>query len=144
MFLIRRALKRMTTGETPPSSRWIAFHDAYLREAIPNVERGMYARFLRSGLEARRRFTFDPRALDSWPGSVLILSSEDDALSHSAVEGLQARYPGARTELLPEGGHHAFLFFPTVYTAALRRFLDAPERGNGRSGGNSQSRYHIS
>jgi pimeloyl-ACP methyl ester carboxylesterase len=35
MFLIRRALKRMTTGETPVSSRWVAFHDAYLREAIP-------------------------------------------------------------------------------------------------------------
>jgi pimeloyl-ACP methyl ester carboxylesterase len=123
--LIRHVLKRMTSGETPPSSRWAAFHDAYLREAIPTIERGMFAGFLRSGLEARRHFTFDPRALDAWPGRVLILSSEDDALSRPGVEALRARYPRTQVELLPQGGHHAFLFFPEVYTAALRRFLDA-------------------
>jgi lipase len=124
MFVIRRLLKRATTGETPPSSRWIAFHEAHMKEAMPNIDRGSYIRFLRSGLEARRRFTFDPRALESWPGSVLILSSEDDPLSRHAVEALQARYPMATTELLPEGGHHTFLFFPEAYTVALRRFLE--------------------
>jgi pimeloyl-ACP methyl ester carboxylesterase len=125
MFVIRRVLKNMTTGETPLSSRWIAFHEAYLREAIPNVERRMFVRFLRSGLDARRRFRFDPQALESWPGAILILSSEDDALSRDALAKLQARYPRATTDLLPAGGHHAFLFFPDDYTAALRRFLDA-------------------
>ena len=58
------------------------------------------------------------------PGSILILSSEDDALSRHSLEDLQARYPRARTELLEEGGHHAFIFFPEAYTAALRAFLD--------------------
>jgi lipase len=124
LFVIRRVLRRMTTGETPSSSEWAAFHEAYMHEAIPNIDRTMFARFLRSGLEARRRFRFEPQALDSWPGSVLILSSEDDALSRDAVAKLQARYPRATTELLRAGGHHAFLFFPEAYTAALRRFLE--------------------
>ncbi|MGD8245528.1 MAG: alpha/beta hydrolase [Anaerolineae bacterium] len=124
LFVVRRLVKRMTTGERPRASQWIAFHDAYLREAVPNVERSMFVGFLRSGLEARRAFTFDPQALESWPGSILILSSEDDALSRDAVGKLQERYPKARTELLPEGGHHAFLFFPDAYTTALTRFLN--------------------
>jgi len=58
------------------------------------------------------------------PGSILILSSEDDALSRHSLERLQARYPRARTALIKEGGHHAFIFFPKAYTAALRGFLD--------------------
>jgi len=124
MFVLRRVLKTMTTGKTPSSSQWIAFHEAYMQEAIPHIERETYVRFLRSGLEARRRFTFDPQVLESWPGSILILSSKDDALSRHSLEKLQARYPRARTVLLKEGGHHAFLFFPHAYTAALRGFLD--------------------
>jgi ubiquinone/menaquinone biosynthesis C-methylase UbiE/pimeloyl-ACP methyl ester carboxylesterase len=124
MFIIRRVLKRMTTGDLPADSRWIDFHEAYLREAIPNVERSMYVNFLRSSLTARRSFTFEPEALDSWPGSILILSSQDDALSRQSVEQLQARYPRATTHLLESGGHHAFLFFPEAYTAALKDFLD--------------------
>jgi pimeloyl-ACP methyl ester carboxylesterase len=126
LFVIRHVLKNMTTGETPSSSRSIAFHEAYFRETIPNVERSMFIRFMRSGLDARQRFQFDPQALESWPGSILILSSEDDALSRGALGKLQARYPRATAELLPEGGHHAFFFFPDAYTAALRLFIDAP------------------
>ena len=96
-----------------------------MQEAIPGIERSMYVGFLHSSLEARRGFTFEPDALESWPGSTLILSSKDDALSRHSMERLQSRYPRARTELLEEGGHHAFLFFPEAYTAALRAFLDS-------------------
>jgi len=124
MVVIRRVLKRMTTGEIPASSRWIAFHEAYMEEALPNVERAIVVGFLRNSLDTRRSFTFAPEALRSWPGSILMLSSKDDALSQSSVEELQARYPRAHTTWLDEGGHHAFLFFPEAYTAALREFLD--------------------
>lgn len=128
LFVIRHVLKNMTTGEIPSSSQWIAFHEAYMEEAIPNIKREMYVRFLRSSLKTRRRFTFDPTALELWPGSILILSSKDDALSHESLEKLQARYPRAKTALLEEGGHHAFLFFPEAYTATLREFLDYVDR----------------
>jgi pimeloyl-ACP methyl ester carboxylesterase len=124
LFVIRRVLRRMTTGKIPSSSQWIDLHEAYMEEAIPNIEREMYVRFLRSSLDTRRAFTFEPAALELWPGSILILSSKDDALSHQSLEKLQARYPRAKTTMLEEGGHHAFLFFPEAYTAALREFLN--------------------
>lgn len=123
LFLIQRILKRMTTGEPPSSSHWLAFHEAYMQEAIHNIDKPTVLRFLHSGLETRRRFTFEPEVLESWPGSILILSSRDDALSRPSIERLQARYPRARISLLEEGGHHAFLFFPEAYTAALQMFL---------------------
>jgi pimeloyl-ACP methyl ester carboxylesterase len=62
--------------------------------------------------------------LASWPGSILLLSAADDDLSRSSLDDLRTRYPGSRTELLEAGGHHAFLFFPAAYTAALKRFLN--------------------
>ena len=111
-FLIRRVLKRMTTGDIPRSSEWTAFHEAFIEKAVQNVDKGTVLRFLRSGLETRRKFTFAPQSLKSWPGSILILSSKDDALSCETVDQLRARYPRAKTEILAEGGHHAFLFFP--------------------------------
>ncbi len=40
MVVIRRVLRRMTPGEIPASSRWIAFHEAYMEEALPNAMRG--------------------------------------------------------------------------------------------------------
>ena len=123
LFVIRRVLKRMTTGDLPADSQWIDFHEAYLRESIPNIERSMYVNFLRSSLVARRNFAFEPAVLDAWPGSILILSSQDDALSRQSVAQLQARYPRAKPHLLEAGGHHAFLFFPAAYTAALKEFL---------------------
>lgn len=125
LFAIRRVLKKTTTGETPPSSQWIAFHEAYMHEAIRNVDKSTVVRFLRSSLETRRRFTFDPETLESWPGSILILWSQDDALSRPSLQRLRARYPGATTKLLKEGGHHTFLFFAEAYTAALTGFLEA-------------------
>ena len=124
LFAIRRILKQMTTGEPPSSTHWLAFHEAYIREAIRNVDKPTVVRFLRSGLETRRRFAFEPEVLESWSGSILILSSQDDPLSQPSIEKLLTRYPGARTELLEAGGHHAFLFFPELYTAALTRFLE--------------------
>ena len=123
-FVIRRVLKKMTTGTIPPSSQWGAFHEAYMKEVLPNIDRATVVRFLRSGLEARRRFRFDSHVLESWPGSILILSSQDDALSTGSIEKLNARYPRAETRFLDEGGHHTVFFFPQAYTAALREFLD--------------------
>ena len=124
LFVIRSVLKRMTTGSMPASSQWVVFHEAYVKEAIRHVNKTVVVRFLRSSLETRRRFTYDATILDRWAGSALILSSQDDALSRQSVDRLQRRYPIAQVELLAEGGHHAFLFFPDEYTAALIRFLE--------------------
>jgi len=123
LAVIRRVLKSMTSGDLPASSEWAAFHEAYMAEALSKIDKRAVVGFLRSGLAIRRRFRFDPDAIASWHGSILILSSRDDPLSRDRVEELAARYPQAWSQLLQKGGHHAFLFFPEAYTKALQRFL---------------------
>jgi aminoacrylate hydrolase len=122
--VIRWVLMKRTTGNIPPSSNWIEFHNAYFREAGSHTHKAMFVRFLQAGLEMRRSFVFKPEVIESWPGETLILSSKDDQATISSLEKLQARYPRARTHLFEEGGHHTFLFFPEAYTAALKAFLD--------------------
>lgn len=125
MVFVRRVILSKTAGSPLPTSQWIAFHNAYFREVAQRIDREMVLRFLQAGLKTRRSFAFKPEVMTAWGGEVLILSSEDDQATVGSVGKLQARYPQARTHLLPEGGHHTFMFFPEAYTAALKEFLGA-------------------
>ena len=124
LFVTRWVLMKRTAGDAPPSSEWIAFHNAYYREASSRIEKEIFVRFIQGSLEMRRSFAFKPETLEAWPGEILILSSRDDPLSIHSLDKLKARYPRARTHIFEEGGHHTFMFFPEAYTAALQMFLD--------------------
>lgn len=123
LFLIKRLLLKRTSGKLPASSRWIRFHEAYFQEASQSMERAMFMRFLEDGLEARQGYPHQPDRLDEWTGRVLILNSHDDQVTLPSIEKLKARFPQASVHLFAEGGHHAFLLFPEMYTAALMDFL---------------------
>jgi len=122
LFIIRRILLNRTSGHLPRSSQWIRFHQAYFHESSQAITRQMFMRFLDDALEIRG----EP-AISSAPiilnGRVLILNSHDDQLSRPVVEKLQKRFPGATTHIFEEGGHHTFLLYPELYTAALAGFL---------------------
>lgn len=135
MWLIRRFVLRRTAGSLPPTSEWIEFHNAYFREAGSRLTKAILIDFLHGGAEVRRSFASKPEALDSWTGEALILGSQDDQVAARSLKQLQARFPRARTRLLAEGGHHAFMLFPEVYTGALSAFLEdvhAKTVGTGR------------
>jgi len=121
--LTRRVLLQRTAGHIPPSSKWIEFHNAYFAEATRDVTKRMILGFLQSSLHWHRDFVFKPEIVQSWPGEMLILASEDDELTMASLAQVQARYPRARTHLFPEGGHHTFILYPEAYTAALGRFI---------------------
>jgi pimeloyl-ACP methyl ester carboxylesterase len=124
LSIIRRILMKTTTGSVPPSSRWIAFHNAYFREANLNLTKEMIAGFLQESVELRKRFIFKPELSDAGPGEILILASSDDNVALASLAKLRARYPSARTHVFEQGGHHTFMFFPEAYTAVLKAFLD--------------------
>ena len=124
LFVTRWVLMKRTAGNVPLSSEWIAFHNAYFREASSRIEKEMFVRFIQGSLEMRRSFVFKPETLETWPGEILVLSSKDDPLSIHSLDKLKARYPRARTHIFEEGGHHTFMFFPEAYTTALKTFLD--------------------
>jgi pimeloyl-ACP methyl ester carboxylesterase len=124
LFAVRRLLLRMTAGRVPAASEWVAFHNAYYCEAVSWADKQVFLRFLEAGQETSRGFAFEPKALDTWPGQILILSSRDDRGAQANLDKLQARYPRARTHVFDEGGHHTYLFFPEAYTGVLRAFLE--------------------
>ena len=124
LFVTRWVLMKRTAGNAPPSSEWVAFHNAYFREASSRIEKEMFVGFIQGSLDMRRSFVFKPETLETWPGEVLVLSSKDDPLSIHSLDELKARYPRARTHVFEEGGHHTFMFFPETFTAALKTFLD--------------------
>lgn len=124
LFVIRRAILSATTGQIPPTSDWIEFHQAFFREASTRIDKYMVLRFLQEELDTRRNLIARPEVLDSWSGEVLILSSKDDENTVASVPKLQQRFLRARTHLFERGGHHTFLFFPEAYTNIRKAFLD--------------------
>jgi pimeloyl-ACP methyl ester carboxylesterase len=130
LFVTRRILLRRTSGQVPPSSKWIEFHNAFFREASLRITKTMFVRFLEGALETRRGFVSKPEVLESWAGEILLLASKDDQVAFPSLGKLQARYPRAQTHLFEQGGHHTFMFFPEAYTAVLMEFV---ERSDGLS-----------
>lgn len=125
--VVRWALVRLTSGHAPADSDWLEFHNAYFRQAAASIDKTAIVNFLQMGLEMRRSWVWRPDALESWPGQVLILASQDDQLTMSSLAKLQARYPAARTHLFERGGHHTFMLFPRQYTETIARFLEQVE-----------------
>jgi pimeloyl-ACP methyl ester carboxylesterase len=124
LWAIRAILLRRTAGRMPPSSRWIAFHNAFFAEAAERIDKAMVIRFLEEGLRLRQHFPVKHEALATFPGEVLLLGSKDDAVTFGSLELLRARFPHPRVHIFEEGGHHTFLLFPEAYTSVLVGFLD--------------------
>lgn len=125
MWIVRQIVLKRTAGSLPPTSTWVEFHNAYLREMGLRLTKEILLGFLQGRIEVRRHFVFKPESLDSWPGEILLLGSRDDEVTVHSLQKLQSRFPRARTHLLAEGGHHAFMLFPEAYVGALEGFLDA-------------------
>lgn len=108
----------------PPSSEWVAFRRAYLREMGQLLDKEMFLRFMEEGAAAHRGFTFNPEIVRDFPGKMLILSSRGDEWTARQDQELRDRYPYARTHIFEEGGHHTFMLFPEIYNRVLGDFLD--------------------
>jgi pimeloyl-ACP methyl ester carboxylesterase len=129
LAVIRWVLKKATARTIPASSNWVAFHNAYMREAAAHIDKAMVVGFFQSSLETRRGFAFSTGVGRPWDGQVLLLSSADDEHSIASLTKHKTRYPTATTHVFEEGGHHTFMFFPESYTRTLRRFLQSTSGG---------------
>jgi len=125
-WILRRVLGAISKSrrEYPLSSEWVAFRNAYLAEMGQYLNKEMLVQFMQEGAEAHGGFRFDPEIVRDFPGRILILSSKGDEWTATQENELQDRYPGARTHVFEEGGHHAFILFPQVYNRILEGFLD--------------------
>jgi len=128
--IIRRILVRETGGTPPADNQWAAFHQAYFQEQAAKLNKEMFLRFMKLGMETRRNFIFGLDDLQAWPGRMLILTSEDDDFSYPRLAMLQKRYPRAESHVFEAGGHHTCIYFPEVYAEVLGRFLAGRVEGN--------------
>jgi pimeloyl-ACP methyl ester carboxylesterase len=123
--VVRWIIKKQTTGAVPESSEWVSFEAAYFREIGAEVTKSMFVDFLADAAETRRNLVAKPEIVQAWPGSVFVLTSEDDSFSFNSLEQLEDYYPRVDSYVFPEGGHHALFFYPKQYTEALIGFLDS-------------------
>ncbi|MFN2222931.1 MAG: alpha/beta fold hydrolase, partial [Candidatus Promineifilaceae bacterium] len=131
--IIRRILLRETGGTTPADSQWGAFHEAYFQEQAAKLNKEMFLRFMKLGMETRRDFIFEADEIEAWPGRMLILTSEDDDFSYPRLDILQERYRRAETHVFEAGGHHTYIYFPEAYTEVLKGFLAGKRVGTGET-----------
>lgn len=125
------AARKSEWGKNYPSSDWVEFRRAYLRECTLNLRKETSGRFweeiflpsYEKGIESHRSFVFKSEVLQSWPGEILLLSTKDDKWTTGSMEKLKARYPRAKTHMFEQGGHHTILLFPEEYNSVIRDFL---------------------
>lgn len=130
-WMFRSQLTTIATRGTPAQAQ--AFWRWYVPElfdsqaTMPLTEAHLVNQ-LELGLDLLERYSWEPKALDGWPGSVLLLFSEDDLTTPEAVrESTTATYPRAQVRLFPSGGHSPGLVHGEAYRAAIDAFL--VERG---------------
>jgi len=123
--VIRWIVKKQTTGQVPESSEWISFEAAYYREVNTQVTKDMFVSFLTDAAETRREFVTKPEIVQAWPGTVFVLTSEDDSFSFQGLEAIQDHYSRVQSHVFPEGGHHTLFFYPEEYTEVLQEFLNS-------------------
>lgn len=125
-FIVKSLLRTVVRRhwEYPPTSEWVAFRNAYLREMGQLLDKEVFWRFMEEGAAAHRGFRFDPEIVRRFPGKILILSSKGDEWTIAQEKELLDRYPRAQTHTFEQGGHHVSLLFPEMYNRVLESFLD--------------------
>lgn len=110
-FPLIRAMLKWRIPSSYNDSEWLEFTKAYFEELIATVDKHALLTHWQALKEASRGFTFEPEALGSWSGEMLLLSSLDDKESVGKIEELKARYPRARIHFFSLGGEVIILPF---------------------------------
>lgn len=119
-----QALFKNRSSHYPSSSEWADFTRAIFAERIASLEKEDLLLFIRSGVEVARAFQFEPQALRTWSGRILLISSKDDVTTFPQLGEMQMRYPSAQTHVFELGGHHTVLLFPDAYNSIIANFLE--------------------
>jgi pimeloyl-ACP methyl ester carboxylesterase len=98
---------------------------AQLREIVGyHLTKESIINTFRRVVEFDMNFTFTPQDLQEWPGSVLLIMSDDDPGTPEPVrEAMKALYPQAKLRILSGTGHAAPLIKRDEYLSAIETFL---------------------
>ena len=78
----------------------------------------------RLGIDLVRSFRFTPEDLDSWPGRILILESDQDLFTPERRAELRRCYPQASVHTFHGAGHTPWMSHREEYLCVINEFLD--------------------
>jgi pimeloyl-ACP methyl ester carboxylesterase len=112
------------TRLVPPAHEERAFWAAFFRETIGRLpKREILSRYL-CAQDLMANYAFTLLDLRGWPGSILILESDNDPMvGHKAREALRDVYPQAQVHVFYGTGHASSILRTDEYTEVVRDFL---------------------
>ena len=125
-FILRAIVLSRLSGLTTDRPE-LALTNAYLQEAMRYqlTKKDLLCLYRRT-VDFDTRCTFTPHDLDNWPGSVLLMMSDDDPSTPQAARTqLQALYPQAQTHLFHGTGHLAAVLKKDEYYGLIDRFVQS-------------------
>lgn len=103
------------------------FWQAMMHELVSNQTRADLVSSFDETIDYRLNYHFSPDDLESWPGKVLILQSDDDPATKPAMRlALRNLYPQAQVHTFHKAGHTPFLSQPDEFYPLVRSFLRQP------------------
>jgi len=125
--LRERALARAFSGlpSVPPEDQ--AFWRDYRHGLVSRLSKAEMRDMYWLGIDLVESFRFTPEDLDSWPGRILILESDEDLLAPEQRAGLRRCYPRAEVYTFRGAGHTPWMSHREEYLSVIKEFLDQEE-----------------
>jgi 3-oxoadipate enol-lactonase len=100
------------------------FWQAMMRELVAQMTRADIVSTFDETIDYRLNYHFSPNDLESWPGKVLILQSDDDPATKPEMRrALRNLYPQAQVHMFQQAGHTPFLSQPDEFYPRIHAFL---------------------
>jgi len=100
------------------------FWQAMMHELVAHLTRSDMVSSFDETIDYRLNYHFSPNDLETWPGNVLILQSDDDPATKPAMRmALRKLYPRAEVHTFHQAGHTPFLSQPDEFYPRVRTFL---------------------
>ena len=125
--LRERALARAFSGvpSVPPEDQ--VFWGEYQHGLVSRLSKAEMRAMYWLGIDLVESFRFTPEDLDSWPGRILILESDEDLLAPEQRAGLRRCYPRAEVYTFRGAGHTPWMSHREEYLSVTKEFLDQEE-----------------
>jgi 3-oxoadipate enol-lactonase len=103
------------------------FWQAMMHELVGQLTRADLVSSFDETIDYRLNYHFSPDDLETWPGKVLILQSDDDPATRPAMrQALCNLYPQAQVHTFQGAGHTPFLSQPEEFYPLVRALLPEP------------------
>jgi deazaflavin-dependent oxidoreductase (nitroreductase family) len=125
--LRERALARAFSGVASVSPADQAFWGEYQHGLVSRLSKAEMRDMYRLGIDLMKSFRFTPEDLDSWPGRILILESDEDPVTPDQRAELRRCYPLAGVHTFRGAGHTPWMSHREEYLSIIKEFLDQEE-----------------